>query len=85
VRFRRDPNDEAATSDTAVPAPPDPDDFAATAQPPGPEPTPEPPASETPLSVEAESDGFGERPEVFVGAAFVGGFALAQIMKRFGK
>ena len=38
---------------------------------------------ESPLSVESEGGGFAERPELFVGAAFVGGFALAQILKRF--
>jgi hypothetical protein len=27
-------------------------------------------------------DGFAERPELFVGAAFVGGLVLAQILKR---
>jgi hypothetical protein len=46
---------------------------------------PQTPPSESPLSAEADSDGFAEHPEVFVGAAFVGGFALAQIMKRFGR
>jgi hypothetical protein len=30
----------------------------------------------------AAADGFAERPEAFVGAAFVGGFVLAKIMKR---
>jgi hypothetical protein len=39
---------------------------------------------ESPLSVESEGDPFVERPELFVGAAFVGGFALAQILKRLG-
>jgi hypothetical protein len=39
---------------------------------------------ESPLTVESESDPFAERPEAFVGAAFVGGFALAQILKRLG-
>ena len=32
----------------------------------------------------ADDDPFAERPELLVGAAFVGGFALAQIMKRLG-
>ena len=27
----------------------------------------------------------GDRPEVMVGAAFLGGFAVAQILKRLGK
>jgi hypothetical protein len=39
---------------------------------------------ESPLSVETESDSFAERPEVFVGAAFVGGLVVAQILKRLG-
>ena len=30
-------------------------------------------------------DTFAERPELFVGAAFVGGFALAQVLKRIGR
>jgi len=30
-------------------------------------------------------DAFAERPELFVGAAFVGGFALAQLLKRIAK
>jgi hypothetical protein len=33
----------------------------------------------------SDADPFAERPELFVGAAFVGGFALAQILKRIGK
>ena len=40
---------------------------------------------ESPLSAESQSNAFGERPELFVGAAFVGGFALAQILKRLGR
>jgi hypothetical protein len=43
------------------------------------------PYGETPMSVETESDPFAERPEVFVGAAFAGGFALAMILKRFAR
>ena len=43
------------------------------------------PYGETPLSVESETDPFAERPEVFVGAAFAGGFALALILKRFAR
>jgi hypothetical protein len=39
---------------------------------------------ESPLSVGTDDDPFAARPEVFVGAAFVGGFALAQILKRLG-
>jgi hypothetical protein len=43
------------------------------------------PLGETPLTVESESDAFAERPEMFVGAAFAGGFALAMILRRFGR
>ena len=57
------------------------EETAATAEPP----TPEPPAAESPLSVGADSNGSDAHPEVLVGAAFVGGLALAQIMKRFGR
>jgi hypothetical protein len=38
---------------------------------------PEPPAQET--------DVFSERPELFVGAAFVGGIALAQALRLIGR
>jgi hypothetical protein len=30
-------------------------------------------------------DPFAERPELFVGAAFVGGLVLAQVLKRLGR
>ena len=43
------------------------------------------PYGETPLSVDSESDPFAERPEVFVGAAFAGGFALAMFLKRLAR
>ena len=39
-------------------------------------------ASESPLTVETEGGAFAERPQVFVGAAFAGGLALALIMRR---
>jgi hypothetical protein len=45
----------------------------------------QPPLGESPLSVGAEDDPFAERPEAFVGAAFVGGLALALIMRRFAR
>jgi hypothetical protein len=32
----------------------------------------------------ADGDPFAEHPEIFVGAAFVGGIVLAQILKRLG-
>jgi hypothetical protein len=44
-----------------------------------------PPPGESPLSVGTEDDAFAERPEAFVGAAFVGGLALALIMRRFAR
>jgi hypothetical protein len=41
------------------------------------------PLGESPASVSGEGrDAFDERPEVFVGGAFVGGFAVAMILKR---
>ena len=43
------------------------------------------PLGESPLSVSSESDAFAERPEAFVGAAFVGGLVLAQILRRFAR
>jgi hypothetical protein len=39
---------------------------------------------QSPLTESSASDAFDEHPEVFVGAAFVGGFVLAQILKRVG-
>jgi len=50
---------------------------------------PSPPAAsssfgESPASVHAVPDAFAERPEVYVGAAFVGGFVLAKIIGAFG-
>jgi hypothetical protein len=47
--------------------------------------TPPPPGGESPLSAGAQDDPFAERPEAFVGAAFVGGLALALIMRRFAR
>ena len=38
---------------------------------------------QSPLSAPSEGDPFSDRPELFVAGAFVGGFALAQILKRF--
>jgi hypothetical protein len=38
--------------------------------------------SESPLSVDTEGGAFAERPQVFVGAAFAGGLALALILRR---
>jgi hypothetical protein len=44
------------------------------------------PMGESPAaSVFGDSDAFDERPEAFVGAAFVGGFALAWILKRVAR
>lgn len=46
-------------------------------------------APESPLgahaAAEAEPDLFAERPEAFVGAAFVGGLLLARIVRRLGR
>ena len=44
----------------------------------------EPARGESPLSVAAATDLYEDHPELFVGAAFVGGFAIAQILKRLG-
>jgi hypothetical protein len=43
------------------------------------------PLGETSLTVESGNDAFAERPEVFVGAAFAGGFALALFLKRVAR
>jgi hypothetical protein len=41
-------------------------------------------SDESPLqAASADPDAFAEHPEAFVGAAFVGGLALALILKRF--
>jgi hypothetical protein len=40
------------------------------------------PLGESPLSVGSQEDKFDERPELFVGAAFAGGLALALILRR---
>jgi hypothetical protein len=44
----------------------------------------EPASGESPLSVAVASDLYEDHPELFVGAAFIGGFAVAQILKRLG-
>jgi hypothetical protein len=43
------------------------------------------PLGESPASVGSDTDAFDERPEAFVGAAFVGGFTLAMILKRVAR
>ncbi|HLM09435.1 MAG TPA: hypothetical protein VK307_06975 [Thermoleophilaceae bacterium] len=43
------------------------------------------PLGETPLTVGSEADAFAEHPEMFVGAAFAGGFTLAMILRRFAR
>jgi hypothetical protein len=43
------------------------------------------PLGESPLSVESQDDAFAERPEVYVGAAFAGGLALALMLRRLAK
>jgi hypothetical protein len=40
--------------------------------------------AQSPLDAAFEHDALAEHPEVLVGAAFLGGFVLAQILKRFG-
>jgi hypothetical protein len=42
------------------------------------------PPGESPLSVHALGGAYEDRPELFVGAAFLGGFVLAQILKKVG-
>lgn len=44
---------------------------------------PDPAAAATPPT--GQPDPFAERPELYVGAAFAGGFLLAKIVKRFGR
>ena len=41
-------------------------------------------AGESPLSVATDRDQFAERPEVYAGAAFAGGFLLARVLKWLG-
>jgi hypothetical protein len=43
------------------------------------------PVVESPEAASSNGDPFAERPELFVGAAFVGGLVLAQILKRIGR
>jgi hypothetical protein len=43
------------------------------------------PRGQSPLNVAGDEDPFAERPEAYVGAAFVGGLALAMIMRRFAR
>ncbi|HEY1359476.1 MAG TPA: hypothetical protein VGF21_14330 [Thermoleophilaceae bacterium] len=48
----------------------------------------ETPPSGTPVvepDTHSNSDPIAERPELFVAGAFVGGFALAQLLKRIGR
>ncbi len=42
-------------------------------------------AGESPLSVESEGGALAEHPEVLVGGAFVGGLALALIIRRVSR
>jgi hypothetical protein len=44
-----------------------------------------PPAGTSPLGAQqSDDDPFAERPELFVGGAFVGGLVLAMLLKRLG-
>ena len=63
------PNQGATGAAPPVPAP---DGFGA-------------PASESPLSVDTEGGAFADHPEIFVGGAFVGGLALALIIRRVSR
>ena len=51
---------------------------------------PHPPAggsaadAESPLSVETLGGAYEDRPELFVGAAFLGGFLMAKVLKKVG-
>jgi hypothetical protein len=66
---------------------PRPDHAATPEETPSPEPGPESPRpGQSPLDAQHESgDPFAEHPELFVGAAFAGGFVIAQILRRFGR
>ena len=39
---------------------------------------------ESPLSVETLGGAYEDRPELFVGAAFLGGFLMAKVLKKVG-
>ena len=43
-----------------------------------------PPVADAGDGPASDGDAFAERPELFVGGAFVGGFALAMLLKRLG-
>ena len=64
-----DAPNQGATGDVPVPAP----DAWGT------------PPSESPLSVETEGGALDDHPEVLVGGAFVGGLALALIVRRISR
>jgi hypothetical protein len=76
VALRRK-KDEPTPSETAVPGPPDPEDAAAAAAAPS--------GGESPLSAHWDADHGVGHPEVLVGAAFAGGFALALFVKRLAR
>ncbi len=44
-----------------------------------------PKSGQSPLSAQGGSDFVDQHPEALVGAAFAGGFALAQILKQFSE
>jgi hypothetical protein len=71
------------------PPAPEPEPVVAEPEPPAPEPEPAPPAPEPAPPAGREltvPDGRGlGRPELLVGAAFVGGVALAIVLRRFGR
>ena len=43
-----------------------------------------PPVADAGNGPASDDDVFAERPELFVGGAFIGGFALAMLLKRWG-
>ena len=82
-----EPSEEVKRAEAAA-SPPQPDQAETPEQTPEPQPGPEtpPPAGQSPLDAHARGDdAFAEHPELFVGAAFAGGFVVAQILRRFGR
>ena len=70
--------------------PPVPGGFPPVEPKPGEQPTPEPPrpsgGTQSPLGAQSDAgDPFAEHPEIFVGAAFAGGFVMAKILGRLGR
>jgi hypothetical protein len=77
------------TRAAAIPEPPPPPDpQAAEEEAPAPRDTPRAAHEASPgpaaWGVDAATDAFADRPELYVAAAFAGGLVLAQILKRIG-